>query len=88
MVESVLDGDEIIRRERENLAKLQDEWKEKLREAELEISVQRAKIAREQAELEDKLREFRAFGSPATQSESVEKPKRRWLAKLGIVDED
>ena len=54
-VGQLLDQDAVVREERENLKRLQDEWREKLREAEIDISVQRAKLARERAELEEKL---------------------------------
>ena len=54
-VAQLLDQDDLVREERENLQRLQDEWREKLRRAEVEISVERAKIARERREMDETL---------------------------------
>ncbi|MBU4397743.1 MAG: hypothetical protein KKE86_00265, partial [Planctomycetes bacterium] len=45
-IDRVIDGDAVIRRERERLEQLQEQWREKLRQAEVELSVERAKLAR------------------------------------------
>ena len=84
----MFDQDEIIREERENLKRLQEQWEEKLRKAEIDLSVERAKIARERAELEERL-----HGSTTEEtSEEVEdtsgKGGGRWLARLGLKDEE
>ncbi len=55
-VAELLDHDDLIREERESLRALQDQWRLKLREAEIEISIERAKIARERLELEERSR--------------------------------
>ena len=47
-----LDQDAIIRHEREALKQLQEQWRDKLRQAEIEISLERAQIARQKAEVE------------------------------------
>ena len=85
----MFDQDEIIREERENLKQLQAQWEEKLRKAEIDLSVERAKIARERAELEERLH----GGSPEEASEDDEedgsgKGGGRWLARLGLKDEE
>jgi len=87
----VLDADAIVCEERENLKKLQEEWREKLRQAEIDLSVERAKIARERMEIEEQLRlleERRGSSADAVgESGSPDKPTgRRWLARLGLKD--
>ncbi len=83
--EELFSSDETIQTERARLEQLQKEWKDKLRTAELEISVQRATLARDKAKLEEKL----AFlQSQAAEVEATEgKPKRRWLSALGLNED-
>lgn len=82
----LLNDDEAVQAECARLQQKQEELDAKLREAELDISVQRATLAREQAALEEKiallptLEEVDDEGNP-------EKPRRRWLSALGIKDE-
>ena len=86
----IFDNDEIIREERENLKRLQQQWEEKLREAEIDLSVERAKIARERAELEEKmhlLAESRGKGHGAKGDDGKDSKGGRWLARLGLKDE-
>ncbi len=86
-VGEMFDQDEIIQEERENLKRLQEQWEEKLRKAEIDMSVERAKIARERAELEEQLRG--TAGSDETpDDEDSGKGGGRWLARLGLKDED
>jgi len=93
-VGELLDQDAIIREERENLRQLQAEWEEKLRQAEIELSVERAKLARQRAEIEEKLRTVEELrGQPEAAPESSEPstksddpPRRRWLTRLGLKD--
>jgi 7-keto-8-aminopelargonate synthetase-like enzyme len=91
-VAEVLDKDEVIRQERQNLQALQEEWRDKLRHAEVEISVQRAKLARHQAELEERARliEEQSRGvSLEEPEERKEKPSRgNWLRRLGLKSGD
>ena len=47
--------DELIEEERENLKRLQEDLHEKLKKAEVEISIERAKVARERAEIDEML---------------------------------
>jgi hypothetical protein len=88
----VLDTDALIQEERKNLAALQEEWSEKLRHAEIEISLERAKVARERSQLEEKIRimEQKSIGQPegVEDKDSAKKSSGRWLARLGLVDED
>jgi hypothetical protein len=89
----MLSADEIVRSERERLQQLQLEWEEKLRQAEIELSVQRAKIARERAEIEERQRlldDHRRDRSPNEAGDTAKnKPQRgRWLARLGLKDDE
>jgi chromosome segregation ATPase len=84
-----LDQDAIIRQERETLRQLQEQWREKLRQAEIEISVERAQIARQKAELDARCR---ALALPAVAAEDTaggklgdRPPRGQWLARLGLT---
>jgi len=91
-IAGLLDQDDLVRDEREKLQQIQNEWQEKLREAEIEVSLERARLARERqniekrnVELED-LMSAQKSSADAIETESAEagKPKRKWLAKLGL----
>jgi hypothetical protein len=86
---NLLDADAIIREEREKLRCLQDEWREKLAKAEIEISVERATIARRRLELEESTRDLTENPASSEVREAVSaKPEkctpRRWLNRLGL----
>jgi chromosome segregation ATPase len=89
-IAQVLDSDELVRQERDNLQKLQDGLREQLRKAEIDISLERAKLARERADLDEKLRtieaERPAAGAPAAGADKGKKPAagRKWLERLGL----
>ena len=93
-IDEVLDQDEVVRVEREKLRVLQSEWEEKLRSSEIEISVERAKLARERVDIEEQLNQMHermeqlaaAGGPPAGGGESAPS-KSRWLARLGLADD-
>jgi chromosome segregation ATPase len=91
-VADLLDTDELVRQEREKLAQVQAEWREKIGRAEIDISVERAKIARDRAELEDKMRQYQLDQVTRAQNDEpldASKPVRgRWLARLGLKDLD
>lgn len=92
----ILDADDMIRQERDKLRQLQRDWEDKLRQAELEISVERARLAREHSQIEEKLRMLeeqaakagdQAEGSDASGPKGPAEPKRgRWLSRLGLKD--
>lgn len=89
----IVDKDEIILQERQSLKVLQDELREKLRKAEIDISLERAKIARERVELDEKIRLLSQKKNGAVEGEDAssgpEKPTRgRWLSRLGLNDLD
>ena len=86
-VAAALDNDAVVQAERERLAKLEDQLSEQLRAAELELSVERAKITRAQAALEEQhleLETLRAAAGLAKEAADGAAPKRRWLDKLGL----
>ena len=84
----VLDNDELIRQERERLSRLEEQWREKLRQAEIDISVERAKLARERSDFEAKLRTFEESGGDAPSGKPTPKQSGRWLSRLGLKDDD
>ncbi len=83
----LFDQDSVIQEHRLHLEQLQTEMQEKMRQAEVEISLERAKLARERAKLEEQIRSL----PPAAEPPSSEKPERggrgRWRAQLGIAGE-
>lgn len=88
-IAQMIDGDELVREEREKLQRLQEEWEEKFRRSEVAASLERAKLSRERqelaqkkAELEDQLAQLRhAKRDPDVEGRA---PSRRWLAALGL----
>ncbi len=90
-LDEIFDKDAVIQEERQNLAQLQEEWREKLRQAEVDLSVERAKLARQRTEVEEKLCLLEERGAkndaPPTGGAVPEKPPRsRWLNRLGLKD--
>ena len=85
--ETLLDHDALIRQERENLLRLQEECREKLRAAEIAVARERAEIARQRAQPNAAHRKPEDAGvSPST---ILGKPGRgRWLAHLGLKEHD
>ena len=89
-----LDKDELVRQERQSLQKLQESLHEQLKKAEIDISMERAKIARERAELDEKLHALQreqaqqAASNPKSGGDKGKKPTRgRWLSRLGLNDD-
>ncbi len=81
----ILDSDALIQEERENLKSVQKEWKEKLRQAEVDISMERAKIGRERTELDEKIRLLQEHGGAIDAAGEGNEPVRgRWLEQLGL----
>lgn len=84
----LVDADAVVQQERESLAQLKQQWEEKLRHAEVELSVERAKIARQQAEIAEKLRllEHPAENVQADATSAGRSSRGRWRARLGLKD--
>lgn len=86
IAEEILGDDEAIQQAREKLQERQQELDDMLRETELKISIERATLARDQAELKEKLAEL-ANQEPAEQESNGGKPRRRWLSALGLKED-
>ncbi len=90
-----VDLDLRVRQERDKLHLLQVQWQEKLCQAEVELSQERAKIARERSTIEERLRAIdeeqarRAYVASGTSANGGKKATRgRWLARLGLKDDE
>ena len=88
-IAQMLDSDELVSQERQKLKDIQHEWEEKLRQAEIDLSMERAKLARERLELEaQRERAVEDQPDPHEQDEDGEKGRtRKWLVHLGLRDE-
>ena len=91
-LEQVLDQDAIIREERQRLQQLQDECRDKLRQAEIELAMERARLARRDAEIEEKIRNADQRQSTADADAAALAPtgrpvRGRWRAQLGLTDD-
>lgn len=84
-VAQILDADLIINAERQKLRDIQQEWESKLRQAEIDLSMERAKLARERVELEA-LRTQQVSQTASTAP--GDKQQRRWLDFLGLKEEE
>jgi chromosome segregation ATPase len=86
-IDALLDADEIIAKHRKKISQLEHEMEGKLRAAELELSVERAKIAREKSELEELRIDLDSRRTPHDASAGGA-PRRRWLSKLGLSGDE
>jgi len=84
----LFDQDELIQAERTRLQQITEAMDAKLREAELEISVKRATLAREQAALQEKLAQLPEEKVVDEEPEATGKPRRRWLSALGLKEDE
>jgi hypothetical protein len=92
-IEAAFNADSAIIEERERLKRLQEQWQAKLRAAEVELAVERAKIARQRAELEEQARAARNGSAVPPKASDAEGPTerpagRRWLTRLGLTEAD
>ncbi len=89
-VGELLNQDEIIREQQETLRRLEAEWREKLRQAEVELSLERAALARQRIELEQKFQEveeqLQAQGSSAQTETTTKKSGGGWRTFFGLTD--
>jgi hypothetical protein len=88
-IAQMFDTDELIQQERQKLKEIQLEWETKLRQAEIDLSMERAKLARERTQLESELEEAKRC-LPADAATEVAKGgrTRKWLEHLGLKDEN
>jgi chromosome segregation ATPase len=94
-VEDLFNSDELIRQERERLQQAENEWREKLRQAEVEISLERARLARQRVELDEKFRgleseraKMTSAGNGQPNDKNAKSGRGRWLERLGLKDSD
>jgi chromosome segregation ATPase len=90
-INELVDSDEVIAEHRQRVRELEREMEEKLRTAELELSVERAKMARQKVELDElkadleaKRQAYEVTGTAPGQAP----PKRRWRSKLGLTGDE
>lgn len=87
-LQETIDADEVVMQHRQRIADIETELTEKLRQAELELSLERAKIAREQTELAEWRIELEAIRDAIPQrgegGNSGGAGKTRWFSKLGL----
>ena len=87
-VGQAIDLDEVVREERVKLQQLQEEYRGKLRQAEVELSLDRAKLARQRSELEEQ-RRAKEPQAESPRSATLAIPSRgKWLSRLGLADEE
>jgi uncharacterized protein YPO0396 len=86
--QEAVDADQAVQQQRARLAQLEEELTAKLRKAELEFSVERAKIAREQTELAEWRIELETLRDSLPEKGTGGGPggggKGRWFSKLGL----
>lgn len=91
-IAQLLDQDDVIAQERENLKRIQKEWKDKLRKSEVDISLERARLARERAQLEETLHALKQNEEePSTDNKAKQgktTSRGRWLTRLGLGSDD
>jgi hypothetical protein len=85
-IAQMIDSDELIQQEREKLRTIQKEWEDKLRQAEIELSLERAKLARERSTMEERLRDAAVLPKPEPRTTEGGKPVRKWLEHLGLKE--
>jgi len=90
-IAQMMDGDELIKEERQRLQELQAEWETKFRQIEIAASIERASLARDRQQLERRnveLEEQLAHLKRELRQEEITGPNqsRRWLAKLGLAE--
>ncbi len=89
-VAQMLDSDELIQQERQKLREIQEEWESKLRQAEIDLSMERAKIARERIALDKQKEELTQSTKEVVMPACTGKGKgkeRRWLSILGLGEQ-
>ena len=89
-IAEMIESDALIVSERLRLKELRDEWEQKQRQAEIEMSMERAKLARERLELQEKTQQYSDNNPPQTEEEKKSGKagtRGRWLARLGLRDE-
>lgn len=84
-VAQLIDSDPIVQEERQKLRAIQQEWESKLRQAEIELSLERAKIARERMAMEKQKEQLTQVVPNQEPNERI--VERRWLKILGLKED-
>jgi hypothetical protein len=88
---AMLESDDIVQQERERLVQLEAEMQDKLRQAEIEVSRERAKLARDRVEIDELRRQLdaeRAKVASPVDASGRKIPGGNWLARLGLKGEE
>jgi hypothetical protein len=90
-LEQVFDQDDVIREERQRLQQVQNELDAKMRQVEVEYSIERARLARRDAEIDEQLLSCEAQRAAADPDANALAPtgrpvRGRWRAQLGLAD--
>lgn len=91
-IAQIIEADDLIIEERQRLKQIQEEWEQKQRQAEIEMSLERAKLARERLELQEKMRNIELQITPRNSDEldpvrtAQRKSRGNWLNRLGLHD--
>lgn len=83
-----LETDDLIQLEREKLRDLQLQWEQKLRDSEIELSRERARLARERLELDIRQNSLPANIKPTEGSDKTGSTRGNWLARLGLKEQN
>lgn len=92
-VAQLIESDELVQEEREKLRNMQKTWEEKFRQSEIDLSMERAKLARERLQLAEQKQDLEAAIHAAAHNAIVDPkdksdPKaRKWLSRLGLKEE-
>ena len=78
----ILDEDEVVGKELARLSELQQQWRDKIGQAEVELAQERAKLARDRTELDEQIEEFEEL------QDAVDYPQaprgHKWREHLGL----
>lgn len=80
--QKLIDESAVIAEEKNRLNALEEQWRQKIGEAEIELSKERAKLARERAALDEKLKSLEEDESE--EGAAVSQSKRKWWDRLGL----
>ncbi|MFO0085560.1 MAG: hypothetical protein ACK52L_06670 [Pirellula sp.] len=90
-ISQIIEADDLIIEERQRLKQLQEDWEQKQRQGEIEMSLERAKLARERLELQERMRSLEAMNAHHSADEkgtpTPGKSRGKWLTRLGLRDE-
>lgn len=86
-IAQMLDSDDLVVQERQKLKEIQTQWEEKLRQAEIDVSLERARLARERQQLEAELEDARRAMLDREPPREGGGRTRKWLDHLGLREE-